>query len=512
MFFRKRKQRVDNSQISTEHLSKSLQENIRIFKESLFHGDEAIVYREFRTAAPKPRDCIIICAENMVTHQYISEFVLRPMMVRSISSKSKNESLIRYIMENVIQTDRIEEQGELMTLADAVYNGASIILVNGCNKAIVVEAEGWETRSISEPKSEQVIRGPRQGFVEELAINLTLVRRKLKSTSFKVKNLQVGTESKTRVAVIYLEDVVQEGLVQDVIDKIKGIQIDGILDSGYIEELIKDSPNNPLPTIGNTERPDVVAARILEGRVAVLVDGTPFALTMPYLFMEAFQANEDYFSHWIPGSFHRSLRYICFAITTITPALWLSLGSYDPQLLPTKLVLAMAASRKLVSFPALIEVLAMGLVFEILREGGLRLPQPVGEAMSIVGAIVLGDAAVRANLVSAPMIVVVAITAVSGFVIPDLYDTAVIARLTLVLMASLFGIYGMLLGIMGMVLLLASMHSFGVPYLSSLASFGAQNMKDTAIRAPWWSMRLRPQFIGSKNRKRLNNKDKGNQS
>lgn len=503
MFFWKRKRKNQQSNANHEYLSKDLRKNIAHFKCTLFKDDEAIVYREFQTQGPDVRDCVIICADNMINHEFISEFVLRPLMLHAIPKKLAGDPLIEHIESKIIHSDRIEIYNKYNDLADALYNGASIILINGCNKAITVEAEGWKTRGISEPISETVIRGPRQGFVEELAVNVALIRRKFKSTDFKVKFLNVGTQTRTRVAVVYLESVASNELVQEVIRRINLIEIDGVLESGYIEEFIQDSPSTLLPTIGNTERPDVVAGRILEGRVAVLVDGTPFALTMPYLFLEAFQANEDYYNHWIPASFHRILRYICFAITTITPALYFSLSSYDPQLLPTRLVLAIAASRKMVPFPALVEILAMGLVFEILREGGLRLPQPVGEAMSIVGAIVLGDAAVSANLVSAPMIVVVAITGVSGFVISDLYDTAVIVRLILVLVASIFGLYGVLLGTMSMVLQLSSMHSFGVPYLSSLTSFAPQSMKDTVIRVPWQFMRLRPRYIAFKNRKRL---------
>jgi len=348
-----------------------------------------------------------------------------------------------------------------------------------------------------------VVRGPRQGFTEDLGGNVALVQRRITNPAFKTKFMTVGTQSNTKVAVVYVDSVASQALVDEVIDRIEKIEIDAVLDSGYIQELIQDSPYSPMPTIGHTERPDIVAGKILEGRVAVLVDGSPFALTMPYLFVEAFQSNEDYYNHWVPATFHRIVRYISFFITTSTPALYLALISYHPQLIPTNLVISIAASRQNVPFPGIVEVVAMGLVFEILREGGVRLPRPVGQAISIVGAIVLGDAAVSASLVSAPMIIVVGITAVAGFVISPLYNTAVLMRLFLVLTSSILGFYGFVLGVMAIVIHLASIKSFGVPYLTSMTEFLGQNVKDAMVRVPWWRMNLRPKYVAAQDRKRL---------
>jgi len=296
--------------------------------------------------------------------------------------------------------------------------------------------------------------------------------------------------------------------VEEVFKRLETIHLDGVLDSGYIEDFIQDSPNCPLPTIGSTERPDIVAARLLEGRVAILVDGTPFVLTVPSLFLEAFQANEDYYKNWLVASFDRFLRYLCFFLTIATPALYVSLINYHPQLLPTELILSISSARTNVPFPALVEAVAMLLLFEVLREGGVRLPQPVGQAISIVGAVVLGDAAVSANLVSAPMIIVVGVTGVASFVVPRLQDPAILIRFIFLFLASILGLYGVVFAFIGFFLQLASMESFGVPYLSSLTSFSAGDLKDTVVRVPWWLMRRRPKFLAPKNRVRL----RGNRS
>lgn len=509
MLFRKRTEAKHKPRVGATILTTSLQANIDRFRDDLFVNDGSIVYREFRTQEPHALSCVLIYADNMANHEFLSAYVLRPMMTKFLPAKLGGQGLAEYIAGGIIESDKTQTECLYENLAQAIVSGSAVALVNGCNIGIIIGAQGWEKRSLSEPVSEAVVRGPRIGFTEDLGVGIGLVRRRIKTPALTVKYMEIGAQTKTKVAILSIAGIVNEALVQEVTRRIDQIEIDAIIDSGYIEELIKDSPNSPLPTIGHTERPDIVAAKLLEGRVAVLVDGTPFALTMPCLFMEAFQANEDYFHHWVVASFHRFLRYLCFFLTTSTPALYLALISFHLHLIPTNLVLSIAAARKNVPFPGLVEVVLMGLVFEILREGGLRLPQPVGEAMSIVGAIVLGDAAVSASLVSAPMIIMVAITAISGFVITPLYDSAVLVRLVLVILASLFGLYGVVFGVIGFVLQLASMKSFDVPYLSTLTSFSPQDLKDTALRAPWRFMIFRPRHLAPKNRRRLQNRSRG---
>lgn len=486
-----------------EMLSSSLQVNLRRFKEDYFDNIDTVMYREFRTAPPQVRDCALIYVDNMVKHEFTSDYVLRPMMQASLPTRLRGQELADHVIKTIVLADGVSTESGCAPLAEAILSGTVVVLTDNCDMAITIDAKGWEQRGVTEPPSENVVRGPRAGFTEDLGVGLSLVRRKIKCSSFKVKYLEVGTQTRTKVAVTYIENLANTELVDEVIGRIEEIEIDGILDSGYIEELIGDAPYSPFPTIGNTERPDVVAARLLEGRVAVLVDGTPFALTMPHFFMETFQANEDYYKNWLAASFQRILRYICFFLTTSIPALYLALVTYHPQLIPTELVLSISASRKAVPFPAVVEIVAMGLMFEILREAGIRLPQPVGDAVSIVGAVVLGEAAVAANLVSAPMIIVVGITGIAGFATPMLHGPAILIRFVFVLLASVFGLYGYLFGLVGLLIHLAEIHSFGAPYVTGYISFKPQEVKDTAIRAPWWRMLWRPRFLASRNRVRL---------
>lgn len=502
MFFWQRFKR-ERTEAQQDELSSSLQVNLRRFRDDYCADIETIVYREFRSAQPQARDCALIYSNNLAKHEFLSDYVLRSMMSTSLPPRLSGKQLADHITKTVILADGVNTQSSFGELAEAIMGGMGVVLIDNCNVGIIIDAKGWKQRSVTEPPSESVVRGPRAGFTEDLGVGLALVRRKIKCPSLKMKYLEVGSKTRTKVAVIYLENVVNPELVDEVIDRIEAIEIDGVLDSGYIEELIRDAPYSPFPTIGHTERPDVVAAKLLEGRVGILVDGTPFALTVPHFFVEAFQANEDYYKNWIATSLQRLLRYICFFLTTSIPALYLALITYHPQLIPTELVLSISASRKAVPFPAVVEVVTMGLMFEILRESGIRLPQPVGDAVSIVGAIVLGQAAVAANLVSAPMIIVVGITGIAGFATPMLDGSAVFVRLLCTLLASIFGLYGYLFGVIGLGVHLASIHSFGAPYLTGYTSFIAQDAKDTIIRAPWWWMLWRPRFLASRNRVRL---------
>lgn len=486
-------------------LSNSLERNLRILKEDVFRDDDTIIYREFATEHPRPRRCVLVSADGMTDHVFLSDYVIQAVMYTPIPPRLVGEELVDFLIKTVIVGDEVKADQYISGIVDAILDGDGVLLVEGCAQGIIINSRGWPKRTITEPASESVVRGPREGFTEALTVNISLIRRRINTPMLKFQYLYLGEQTQTKVAITYIEGVASPAIVQEVLKRVDEIEIDGIIESGYIEELIRDSPLCPFKTVGHTERPDVVAAKMLEGRVAILVDGTPFVLTVPYIFVEAFQANEDYYKHFAIASVDRLIRYFCFFITTSTPAIYLSLITYHHQLIPTELILSISAARKGVPFPAVVEIFTMGLLFEILREGGIRLPRPIGQALSIVGAIVLGDAAVSAQLVSAPMIIVVATTGIAGFAVPQLYGAAILTRLILALLSSVLGLYGFFFGVIGLFIQLSSMRSFGVPYLSSMQSDEFQEVKDTAIRSPWWVMRLRPPWIGKKNPIRMRN-------
>jgi spore germination protein KA/spore germination protein len=331
------------------------------------------------------------------------------------------------------------------------------------------------------------------------------LRRKIRTPKLKMKPLTVGRESNTSLVICYMDDIVDPTLVEEVEQRLKKVDIDAILESGYIEELIQDSTLSPFPQIQYTERPDSVAAAILQGRVAILVDGTPMVLLVPFVFWEFLQANEDYYERFHIATLIRWLRFVFLLLSLTTPAFYVAILSFHQDMLPTSLMLSIAAAREAIPFPAIIEALIMEVTFEALREAGIRLPKAVGSAVSILGALVVGQAAVQAGIVSAPVVIVVSITGIASFTIPR-YNGAIAVRMLrfpIMIAASIFGILGILASLLLMVGHLSNLRSFGVPYLSPIGPLSSQDLKDVFVRAPWPYLGDRPAYLSVQDTKRI---------
>ncbi|MCK9860315.1 spore germination protein [Paenibacillus sp. ATY16] len=379
--------------------------------------------------------------------------------------------------------------------------GEPLMLLNDEAQAITFGLSNWQTRSIEEPTAESVIRGPREGFTETLRVNTSLIRRIIKSPLLKMDSLCIGEYTQTNIIVAYIEGLAAAELISEVKERLGRIRIDGILESGYIEELIEDSPLSPFPQILSTERPDVVSANLLEGRVAILTEGTPFALIVPITFFSLMQSAEDYYQRFLFSTAIRWLRYFFAAISLLLPSFYVALLTFHQEMVPGSLLISMATSREAVPFPALVEALLMEITFEALREAGVRLPKQIGAAVSIVGALVIGQAAVQAGLVSAPMVIIVAITGISSFMIPR-YITGLpirLLRFPFILLAGSLGLLGIMSGLIALVLHLCSLKSFHVPYLSSVVK---SDLKDILIRSPIWMMDARPDLVTETNKYR----------
>lgn len=408
------------------------------------------------------------------------------------------------------QLDRISSAYVLPvhTFAQAtqeVLDGSALLVVDGQQEAYAVRINLTEHRAIEEPSTESVIRGPRSGFTEELDLNLYLVRKRMRTPSLRVEEQIIGEITRTRVALLYEEGIVEPNLLREVRSRLQTIKIDGVLESNYIEELIQDSPFSMFPTIQNTERPDVVAGALLEGRVALLVDGTPFALVMPLTFWGALQASEDYYSHYTIATAIRWIRFTFLFISLLFPSIYVAITTFHQEMLPTNLLLSVAAAREGSPFPALVEALLMEVTFEALREAGVRLPKPVGQAVSIVGALVIGQAAVEAGIISAPMVIVVAITGIASFTIPR-YNFGYAMRLLrfpIIILAGSLGLFGIVVGLMLLLIHLCGLRSFGIPYLAPLAPLSLSGLKDVLVRVPHWMMRSRPRQVGKRNLQRM---------
>jgi hypothetical protein len=367
-------------------------------------------------------------------------------------------------------------------------------MIDGLETALVIDAKGGSRRSVAEPETETAIRGSREGFTESLRVNTSLVRHKIRSNRLKIIAKTVGEETQTNIAILYIDGLCAPELLKEVEKRIDRIKIDGILESGYIEELIEDNSWSLFPQIQNTERPDTVAANLLEGRVAVIVDGTPFSLVLPATFWQFLQASEDYYHRFHISIFLRVLRVLFIFLALELPAIYVAVTTYHQEMIPTNLLFSVAASREAIPFPAFVEALIMEISFEALREAGIRLPKLVGQAVSILGALVIGQAAVEAGIVSAPMVIIVSMTGIASFTIPR-FNMAISIRLLrfpIMILAGMFGLYGIVLGSLVILTHLCKLRSFGVPYFSPLGPLQFRELKDVFIRAPWWALDKRP--------------------
>lgn len=485
-----------------DKISVQAEKNLQTIK-NIFGDADDLRIRELHCGFEKKVLIILIFLEGLAAKNIIDRDVIKPLTKEKDQLKKgffQQEKLMQVIKNN-IATSVIQAVDSMQEAVDGILAGDTVLLLDGADKALILATQEFEKRSVAEPQTEAVIRGPREGFTESLRTNTSLLRRKIKNSDLRIMNFVIGKQTKTNVSIAYIEGIADKKIVEEIKKRIISIKIDGVLESGYIEQYIEETPFSLFATVSNTEKPDVVAAKLLEGRAAILIDGTPFVLCVPYLFMEAFQTSEDYYVRFPFATLIRWLRLLAFIIAVLLPALYVAATTFHQEVIPTDLLVTLAAAREGVPFPSMVEVLVMGLIFEILREAGIRLPRPVGQAVSIVGAVVIGEAAVSSGLIGAPVVMVTAVTAISSFAVPALGDTTPIIRVMLVLISGALGLYGIMLGVMAGLIHLCSLRSFGAPYLSPIAPISAAGLKDSyIIRAPLWSMLKRPRAISSLNR------------
>lgn len=488
---------------SSQPLSPLLDETVALFRQ-IFRDDGTIKVRVIENTHDPRIRCGLIYTDGMIDQELVQGGIIRPVMTYEFAEEEKRNyaGLMEKIRMQIITLSDITVSSRLDELTAAVVGGKVVFLLDGYAGALNVNAQGWMTRAIEEPTTEKIVRGPREGFNESLLVNLTLIRRRVLNSDLKFVFSEIGTRSKTQTCICYMESLVSPEILKELQERLARVEIDHLLDTGYLAELIRDEPYSPFDMIGSTERPDSLVSKIMEGRIGLLIEGSPFALTLPYVFVENFQSGEDYYINYYFASFNRLLRVVGAFMSISIPALYVALVTYSQEMVPTQLLLSIATARMSVPFPTVVEALLMLTIFEILREAGARIPTSIGQAVSIVGALVLGQAAVDARIVSAPMVIVVGLTGITTLLNPRLTGPLIIARLLLLLMTFLLGIYGYFFGLLGLVIHLMSLRSFGVPYMLGVGSIRPQDIKDTAIRAPWWDMYLRPAIIGVRNRKR----------
>lgn len=486
-------------------LTGHLEETVQLISDLLAENYDFVV-RRFDVFGDHPAAMIYFA--NLIDQASVNTDILKPLMYGPPNDQDKKHTknlLLDTIQHKTLyHTESILEK-RLVHIVEALFRGETLILIDEMKEAFLVETRNVEKRSLDNPQTEQVIRGPREGFIEPLGSNVSLLRYRLQTPNFRIKSMKIGKLTRSKVAYCYIEGLTNNSLLQEVQDRLSAIEIDSVLDAGYIEQYIEDHHMSPFPQVQYTERPDKTVAAMLEGKIAIMVDGSPFALIVPAVFSQFYQTTEDYTERFFMASLIRMVRLLSILFALVFPSLYVAIISFNPELIPTDFAVAVAGGRAGVPFPSIIEVLIMELAMEVLREATLRLPQQVGGALSIVGVLVIGQAAVEAGFVSPITVVVIAITTIGSFATPA-YNAAIafrMLRFPLIILAGIFGLYGVMVGLILIVNHLLSLKSFGVPYMSPIVPGDFEGMKDSLIRGPLWWMKERPRFLHPYNKTRV---------
>ncbi len=486
----------------------SIEEAEEWFRKELA-GNGDIVFRELMIGGPEGQEAVLIYMSGNVDKSVFNLNVIKPLMLyeSSLDRAGGSNEYVKKIMGCCLNVGRIKAIHSRKVARDEIFQGKAALLINNIAQIILIEVSGEKTREISEPENEKTLRGSKEGFIEDIWNNIALIRKTISDPTLKVETFKVGRRTKTSLGLVYIESLAEDKLVNEAKKRIKSIDIDGILANGYVEAFLEDNPYSPFPQALGTEKPDKVAAALLEGRIAIFLDRTPLVLLVPAQFVQFFQATEDYFERPHIGTYIRVLRALAFVVTTTAAPAYIALNSFHPELVPLDLLINIASLRKDVQFPPVVEALVMEFVIEVLREAGLRLPTAIATTLGVVGGIILGDAAVRSNLVSPAMIIVITITIICNFVIPNYSMSLVIRllRLFLIIAAATFGAFGITLGWLVIIIHLCRMESFGLPYFAPLAPTRFKDLKDLIIRVPAWAMKQRPDSMPVKDKQRLNN-------
>ncbi|MBU5438998.1 spore germination protein [Tissierella sp. MSJ-40] len=477
-------------------ISRNIDEN-RAQTIKVFNSTSDLVLYEFETNSCSR--ILIAYLDGLVDKSSLDRDLIKPMM--------ENFSSVEYI-KNTVYISSVNEIYFIEDIVKPLVNGSVILFIDESNIAYSIDLSHWEKRTLEEPNSEAVVRGPKEGFIEDIATNKVLIRRRIRNSKLVFEDYTLGVETNTRISLVYIMGIVNEEVLEELRSRIDKIDTDAILETGYIEQFIEDEPKSIISTIGNSQKPDVIAGKILEGRIGILCDGTPHVLTVPKLFIEDTQTAEDYYLRPVYATFLRSIRIFSLFMSIVLPGLYVALQTYHQEMIPTLLLISMAGAREGVPLPAVLEALLMTLMLELIKESGIRLPRAVGSAVSIVGALVLGQAAVEAGIVSAPMVIITAVTGIAEFAIPSLTEAIIIYRILIIILGGFMGLYGITCGFVVFMIQIMSLKSFGVSYFYPIAPYEKQGMKDVLIRFPLKQLIYRPKSLAKGNARKKRNEKK----
>lgn len=473
----------------------------RMKKEFNVPKNQDVAVREFKVA--RRINAFILYIEGMVDKNIVNDFILRQLMAPEHFSDFKEGCPIDYIADSVLSINMVMQEKKYDKIIDQVLKGVTALFVDGCEKCLIIESRGYEKRSVEQPITEKIIRGAQEGFNENLRTNITLIRRIVTNKNLVTEIIPIDKTNKTNCAVLYIKGIANPTIIKEVKRKIKGLNIDFVSGDGMLEELISDQTMMPFPQIMTSERPDRTAANIIDGKVVLIVEGTPFASSIPTSFFESIQSPEDFGLKWQYATFLRYIRLSAMIITLLLPGLYVAVTLYHQEMIPTELLNSIVKSRENVPFPAIVEIVLLEIAFELIREGGIRVPGAIGNTLGIVGALILGQAAAQAQLISPILIIVVAVAGISSFAIPAyaMGFTVRLLRFVFILFGAAAGFYGISAAMVIILGLACSLKSFGVPYFTPIAPKTKAN-PDVITSFTSYKQKIRPDFVNPLNKYR----------
>lgn len=458
-----------------------------------------VIIREFKVA--RKTDAFILYMDGMVDKNTINGFILRQLMTPEYFTDFKEGSVIDYILDNVLSVNKVIKENKYDKIIDYVLNGITAVFIDGCEECMIIENQGYEKRSIDKPVTEDVIRGAQEGFTENMRTNITLIRRIIKNKNLITEIMPVDKTNKTNCAMLYVKGIANPAVIREVKRRITNLNIDFISGSGMLEELISDHTLMPFSQIMTTERPDRAASHIMGGKVILVIDGVPFISSIPMSFFETIHSPEDFSLKWQFSLFLRYLRVFALFVTLLLPGLYGSIILFHQEMIPTELLNSIVKSRENVPFPTMVEIVFLEIAFELIREGGIRVPGVIGNTLGIVGALILGQAAAQAQLVSPIIIIIIAIVGISSFAIPS-YSMAFelrLLRFAFIFSGAIAGFYGISVAFVITLGLASSVKSFGVPYFTPVAPKTKAN-PDVISSLTSYKQKMRPDFVNPMNK------------
>lgn len=486
--------------IKQEKVSPNLDDNLNYLKDKYsIPLSTDVMIREFDiTMSKKTYKAFIIFIDGMTEKKVINDNILQPLLLFTTLEKSEDiGDIITYIERNITTQNQLTKTEDYEKILGDINFGNCVLFVDGATQALSFDVKSWEHRTVDRPNVEINIRGPHEAFGETVRANTALIRKSLRNENLVIESITIGQRSKTPCSIMYLKDLANPNLVKEVRKRLESLKLDYANDSGIVEQLIEDSTFVPAPQTIATERPDRVASLLSEGRVAILVDGNPFVLVVPSTLYSLIHTTEDIYARFPYGNFMRYIRYLGIFTALLLPGVYVAITTYHHEMIPTDLLLAISGSREKVPFPTVIEILIMEISFELIREAGVRMPGTIGPTLGIIGALILGQAAVAANIVSPILIIIVAVTGIGSLAIPNfsLAFAFRMLRFVYIILGALAGLLGITLGLFVHSLFLAAQKSFGVPFLSPFGPTTSGTMQNAMFRLPMWMQEKRPDYV-----------------